>query len=124
MDSNQIDIVVADKMQDPEIEVRVHQMQAAASAGGLNTVQELMAELKDFPAGYDFLKRQGGPLDSAVRNGRIEVVKYLCSSGATINSHVFEVATRNEDQEILDTFLRNGWDINEQLSWQDPPSLS
>lgn len=65
-----------------------------------------------------------GCLVKSVQSGNVSLVEMLLSERVSISVGAIKLAFRDRSKEMLSTFLRYGWNINQKMDWDQPPPLS
>ncbi|KIW82350.1 hypothetical protein Z517_05377 [Fonsecaea pedrosoi CBS 271.37] len=97
--------------------------EVAAREGDLSTVQRIFDQLRGTPFGDYWISHSASIVFNAVRNRQRASTKYLLNQGSYPSDFLAKIAADNNDQALLELFLRHGWDINEQLKWSTPPTF-
>ena len=97
----------------------------AATVGNLARVQELFADIhqsecKDHWKGR---KKCRSALQYAVRNQHVTTVEYLLGQGIVPNGGNARTAFDKRNMTILGMLQQHGWDINEEISYDQPGLL-
>lgn len=101
------------------------QIAAAAEHDDLDTVKRLYEELRVLPGASYWTEDRAGlssALYSAVLHRSRSVTSFLLERGVRPTMTHAREATNQRDTELLDTFLKHGWDINDTNG--GPPPLS
>ena len=62
-------------------------------------------------------------LSEAIRQNNVEIVRYLLDENVANGDLPVETAVRWQAFEILELFLRYGWDVNQPMGRNEPPVL-
>ncbi|KAJ5191278.1 uncharacterized protein N7498_010263, partial [Penicillium cinerascens] len=97
-------------------------MHALCASGDIQEFWEILDLPRSFPDGFDICDLSAIMIEAIKRNS-VLFVKELLHRGMPVDPLYALEAIKVKAKDILETFLGNGWDINQPMSELKPPVL-